>query len=176
MAKSPAAHSDNIEIVPATQEQQPILDNLLQLYAHDFMDLCDVELDTSGRFIYKNLPLYWSDPDRHPFLIKVNGQLAGFVLIRRGSEVTGDRDAWDVVEFFVLRGFRRRGIGTRATHQVWRRFPGRWEARVLKQNSSALRFWRRAIRAFTGKPILPTAVEYDGDQWKLFCFECEPTA
>src|SRR5450631_4195545 len=108
-AEKPSPH---VEVVPATLEQQPILANLLQLYAHDFSEFHDVDLGPDGRFVYASLPLYWSEPDRHPFLVRVDGRLAGFVLVKRGSEVSGDKTAWDMAEFFVIRGCRRRGIGT----------------------------------------------------------------
>jgi hypothetical protein len=78
--------SVQIEVIPATSEQRPILANLLELYAHDFSEFYDLELGADGRFGYKHLPRYWRDPDRHPFLIKVDGRLAGFVLAKRGSE------------------------------------------------------------------------------------------
>ena len=81
-------HQNSLELIPATVEQQPILANLFQLYAHDFSGFYDVELGPDGRYIYTPLPLYWSEPTRHPFLIKVDGELAGFALVKRGSEVS----------------------------------------------------------------------------------------
>jgi predicted acetyltransferase len=171
MARSSTARAENVEVVPALLEQQPVLANLFQLYAHDFMDFCDLELDSDGRFSYKNLPLYWSDPRRHPFLLRIDGRLAGFVLVKRGSEVSGNAAAWDVAEFFVLRSFRRRGIGAQVAHQVWERFPGTWEVRVMEANVSALHFWEHTIATFTGKPANTIPVEHDGEPWKLFSFE-----
>jgi predicted acetyltransferase len=44
--------------------------------------------------------------------VKVDDSVAGFVLVKRGSEVSGDQDVWDMAEFFVMREFRRQGIGT----------------------------------------------------------------
>lgn len=176
MARPLAVHSQNVEVIPATLEQQPILDNLLQFYAHDFMDFYDLELDADGRFDYENLPLFWSESDRRPFLVRVDGVLAGFVLLKQGSEVTGDAEAWNVVEFFILRGFRKRGVGTHVAHQVWTLFPGRWEVHVLEANRLALRFWRRAIRAFVGQRVSPTIVKHEDETWKVFSFASKPAA
>jgi hypothetical protein len=53
-----------------------------QSYAHDFMDFDDLELDSDGRFSHKNLPLDWSDPHRHPFRLRIDGRLAGFVPVK----------------------------------------------------------------------------------------------
>src|SRR5579863_2608495 len=112
------SRSGQIEVIPATQEQLPIVANLLQLYAHDFSEFHDVELGPDGRFDYVALPLYWSDSDRYPILVRMDGNLAGFVLVKNEARV------WDMVEFFVLRGYRRQGIGTAIAHAVFRRFPG----------------------------------------------------
>lgn len=154
-----------IEVIPATREQIPVLDNLIQLYAHDFSEFHHVELDQDGRFTYGPLALYWSEPSRHPLLVKMDGRWAGFVLVQRNET------AWDMVEFFVLRGFRRRGAGTAIAREVWKRFPGRWEVRVMQANHSALLFWERAISIFTGQRIQPISVEKDGNSWWVFTFD-----
>jgi len=154
-----------VEVLPATFDQMPILANLLQLYAHDFSEFHDVELDAAGRFHYAPLSLYWSDPGRHPFLVKLHGKPAGFVLVKKESSV------WDMAEFFVVRGCRRRGLGTAIAHNVWRRFPGPWEVRVIETNHAALQFWERAISEFSGAPIKPTCLEKGGRLWQRFAFD-----
>jgi predicted acetyltransferase len=168
--EGPRAH---IEVIPAAAEQEPAMANLLELYGHDFSEFHDLEIGADGRFGYPSLPLYWSEPDRYPFLVKVDGKLAGLVLVKRGSGVSGNRAVWDMAEFFVLRGCRRRGIGTQVAHEVWKQFPGPWEVRVMKSNVSAHDFWTRAISAFTGEPIHPVYVEKGGKRWKLYTFESE---
>ncbi|HMD16998.1 MAG TPA: GNAT family N-acetyltransferase [Terriglobales bacterium] len=160
-----------IEVTPARPEQESILANLLELYAHDFSEFHDLQIGADGRFGYKCLPLYWSEPGRHPFLVWVEGRLAGLALVKRGSEVSGSKTVWDMAEFFVLRAYRRRGIGTRMAHDVWRRFPGRWEVRVMQSNVSAHHFWAHAISIFTGEAIQVVRVEHDGECWSLFSFE-----
>ena len=159
------SRSAQIEVIAATREQIPILDNLIQLYAHDFSEFQTIELDSHGRFEYTPLPLYWTYPDRHPFLVKVNDRWAGFVLVKQEAGV------WDMAEFFVVRRYRRHGIGTAIAHDVWKRFPGPWEVRVMQANQAALPFWERAISGFTGKPITPTRLEKGGKSWNLFTFD-----
>ena len=166
----------NIEVIPATAEQEPLLANLLELYAHDFSEFYDVEIGADGRFGYKHLPLYWSEPGRHPVLVWVESKLAGLVLVKRGSNVSGNENVWDMAEFFVLRGYRRRGIGTHIAHEVWRRFPGLWEIRVMESNISAQHFWESTISLFMGVAFHPIRVEKDGQRWKLFSFESHPIA
>lgn len=152
-------------------EQEPVLANMLELYAHDFSEFVDLKLGADGRFGYERLPLYWMESGRHPFFIKAGGCLAGFVFVCRGSEVSGDADVWDVAEFFVVRGLRGRGVGTEAAHEVWRKFPGRWEVRVIERNRKAKEFWARAIKDFIGEAVEPTPFDEGGEGWHVFSFE-----
>ena len=167
--KNPAG--DHLQVIPATLEQRPILANLLELYGHDFSEFRNIDLGSDGRFGYKSLHLYWSEPERHPFLVSVDGKLAGFAFVKRGSEISGDETVWDMAEFFVIRGYRRQGIGTQIAHNVWKQFPGRWEVRVMSSNASAYHFWERAISIFTGDAIRPVQIEKGGECWNLFSFE-----
>lgn len=150
--------------------------NLLQLYLHGFSGMLDIPIGPDGRFGSRPLPSYWSDADHHPFLMDVEGAPAGFVFVRRGSVITGDEGVWDVAEFFVARGYRRKGLGTRAAHAVWERFPGTWEVRVVKQNPKAKAFWSRAIADFTGTAVEPFCAEKDGFAFDVFSFESKPGA
>lgn len=160
-----------LELIPASQDQQPVLANLPELYAHDFSEFHHLELGENGRFGYSSLPLYWSDPGRHPFLIRIDGNLAGLALVKK---VNGQ--LWDMAEFFVVRGCRRHGIGTQAAHEVWTRFPGAWQVRVMEGNVPAQLFWARAIAAFAGETIPPVRIENDGRLWIVFSFESKTPA
>lgn len=164
----------HIEVIAAAPDQKSTLANLLELYGHDFSEFCDVEMGPDGRFGYMDLPLYWTEPGRHPFLIHVDGKLAGFAFVKEETEVSGTQPLWDMAEFFVIRGYRRHGIGTYAAHEVWRRFPGPWLVRVMESNVRALNFWQRAISTFTGDTIQPVSIEKNGKPWHAFSFESRP--
>lgn len=160
-----------LQVSPAAADEQPILANLIQLYAHDFSEFHDIDPGPDGRFVYEPLPLYWLEPGRHPFLLRMDSQLAGFALVKNGSPVSGGAAIWDMAEFFILRRFRKRGIGTDAAHNLWRRFPGGWEIRLMESNRPACQFWERSIAAFAGKAIPYVRLEKSGQLWRLFSFE-----
>jgi predicted acetyltransferase len=160
----------DIEVIPAAAEQEQTLANLLELYAYDFSEFHPLEIGADGRFGYKPLPLYWIEAGRYPFLVTVNDKLAGLVLVKGGSEFSQNPFVWDMAEFFILRGYRRRGIGTRVAHQVWRQFPGAWEVRTMQLNASAQDFWAVAISRFTGEAVHPAQVKKAGQGWKLYSF------
>jgi predicted acetyltransferase len=50
-----------------------------------------------------------------------------------------------MAEFFVMRKYRRTGLGTEAARLVLGRFPGSWEVRQLEANVAGSNFWRSAI-------------------------------
>lgn len=136
-----------VELVPAQRSDEPTLANLLSLYLYDFSEITEIEMGPDGSFEY-DLSDSWDDPAHSAFLIRAGGQLAGFVLVRRGSRISGDPQVLDVEQFFVLRAQRRSGVGLRAAHETFRRFAGTWEVRVLEKNAPAQPFWERTVREF----------------------------
>ncbi|HXU44759.1 MAG TPA: GNAT family N-acetyltransferase [Thermoanaerobaculia bacterium] len=153
-----------------------MLANLLELYSHDFSEYMDLELEADGRFGYPWLSLYWQEEGRFPFLVTVDGHLAGFALVARGSRIGGDPDVWDMAEFFIARGYRKRGIGAAVARDIWRRFPGVWEVRVMASNEPASAFWRAAVARFTGGRAEEKHVETLGKRWHVFSFDSGASA
>jgi predicted acetyltransferase len=159
-----------LELIEAGAQQQSVLENLLQLYIHDFSELIPLDVGDNGRFSYKNLTPYWSDSSRLPFLATFDGKLAGFVLVTI-SELSGDGEGYDMAEFFVLRSYRHRGIGRELAEKVWLRFPGLWQIRVMANNVAAFKFWASSIAKFTQRMADFTSFEIDGTRWHLFSFD-----
>src|SRR5215470_15425025 len=85
-----------LEVVTAGKEEEPVLARLLELYAHDLSDVARLKIGADGRFGYGPLNQYWTDGRRHPYLVRIDGELAGFVLVQQGSQLTGQPDVWDV--------------------------------------------------------------------------------
>jgi predicted acetyltransferase len=140
----------DIQITIAEKSEQPILENLMQLYLYDFSEICGDDCDEQGRFEYEYLPRYWVEPERHPFLIRVDGKHAGFALVRLRTEAPEDPPPHSVAEFFILRKYRRQGVGEQAAFQIFDRFPGPWEVAEIPENVGAIHFWRRIIDTYTG--------------------------
>jgi predicted acetyltransferase len=139
----------NIQIRPAEPEEQSILENLMQCYQYDFSEIDGTDCDEQGQFVDEHLPLYWVEPERHPFLIRVDGRLAGFALVRQMTEREERPAPWSMAEFFIMRKYRRLGVGQRAAFELFERFPGRWEVAEIPENVSAIHFWRRVIADYT---------------------------
>jgi len=145
-----------IDLKPARAADASILDNLMELYCHDLSPYFGLKIGSDGRYGYPYLPRYWTEPGlRFPFFVTVDDELAGFVLVTRGSPASAEPTDLDVAEFFVLKTFRRSGVGARAAHLLWARLPGHWIVRVAVQNESAVQFWRHAVRSYAqGAPTV----------------------
>ena len=159
--------------VPVSQSQ--VITNLMQLYKYDFSAFAQIgspygEVGSDGRFIHDGLDSYWRDDSRIPLIVQVDGRLAGFILVNRWSALNRELDH-SVGEFFVLRKYRRIGVGSRAAKVLFECWPGRWEVAVAAYNKPALSFWRKAIHAAVGG----TVEEYtgDGNRWTgaVLCFD-----
>jgi predicted acetyltransferase len=160
-----------VEVVHATADQEPIVANLLELYAYDFSEFHPLHPGPDGRYGYKGLSRYWLETDRLPFLVKADGRLAGVVLVKRERGVLGTETVWDVAEFFVMRMFRRQGVGKTAAHEIWRRYPGKWQVRVMELNYPGYRFWEHTIREFVGDELRMAHFEKGGQPWHLITFQ-----
>jgi predicted acetyltransferase len=139
-----------ISLDPAGAAERHVLENLFQLYAYDWSELGWLEVGSDGRFSDPALDAYWQGGHHHPFLIRVDGRVAGFALVAARSRLTGTAGVFDMAEFFVMRKYRRQGVGFAAASAAFDRFPGRWEIRQRDENVAATLFWGRVVARYTG--------------------------
>jgi predicted acetyltransferase len=147
-----AAHNTDmpsVAIAPAGDDERVTIQNLFQLYAYDWSELLAMDVAEDGRFHVGSLDAYEQDERCHPFLLRVDGRVVGFALVCARSRLTGALDVFDMAEFFVLRRYRRQGIGSDAARALFDRFPGAWEIRQRAEHPEATRFWRDVITRYT---------------------------
>jgi predicted acetyltransferase len=162
---------NDVVLQVAAASEAGVLANLLQLYIYDLSDVFALDPGADGRFVYDQLPAYWSEPERRfPLLIRCGGKLAGFALITRGSPVTDDPE-FDMAEFFVLRRYRRGGIGRRAAMLLWDRFAAPWTIRVSEGNHAGCRFWSDVIGEYTNGAMTQATREGRPHPWRVFRFD-----
>lgn len=166
-----------VTLTPATRQQAPILQNLMQFYIHDFSaffvgtDRGDVDPD--GRYGDYPLDDYWTDPARAAFLIHCDGVLAGFALVNDHAH-SGQAVDRNVAEFCVLRKYRGQGAGRIAAEALFSLYPGSWEVAVMRKNLKALAFWCRTIQgAVRAHDVVE--LDLDDDHWNgpILRFEWE---
>ena len=134
-----------VSLRPLRRGDAAIVRRLVQLYIYD---LVGVRWGVEANGTYGSPrwhQQFWRRDDRHHFIVRVDGHPAGFALVRELPEA-GGVPAYQMSEFFVLRKYRRRGVGTRVARALFARFPGRWELSVITWNVTARPFWRGVIR------------------------------
>jgi predicted acetyltransferase len=140
-----------LQVKIASPQARPAIDNMMQLYAHDFSELWigseRGELGENGRFIDYPFDAYWREPGHVPLLLRKAGRLVGFALVNAKAH-SGQPVDRNMAEFFIVRKHRRGGLGTQAAHAVFDLYPGQWESAVARRNLAALAFWRRAIASY----------------------------
>jgi predicted acetyltransferase len=129
----------DVEVVQALDDDRTVIQRLLQLYHYDFSEFDGSDVNPHGEYLHRYFDEYWTDSDRKAFLFWAEGALAGFALVFTG-------EPHDIAEFFVMRKYRRRGVGARAAASLFDQFPGRWTVRQQLANPAATAFWRKAIR------------------------------
>lgn len=134
----------DVQISPVVPEEHHALAALMQLYVYDFSEMLGLDVADDGRYHGPSVE------GRDAFLARVGGKLAGFALVGDESRLTGERGVHDVAELFVLRRYRRSGVGEQLARALFDRYRGRWEVRQKMENVQAIAFWRRVIDRYTG--------------------------
>lgn len=134
------------EIYDAKENEKEIILNLMQLYTYELSffedETTNFQLLDSGLYaMSKYIELYWKEENRHPYLLKFNGNLAGFVLERFNEENHNE-----IAEFFVINKYRKLGAGTFMAKEMFKRYKGKWEIRTLLKNKRAQEFWRKVVK------------------------------
>lgn len=136
------------QLIPATLDDYPSIQNMARFYVYDMSRECglnsaDWACPADGLYESFDFKHYFVDSDRRAYLVKVNEELAGFVLLYQTGKQP--KIQWHIGEFFILARFQHRGLGLMVAQQVWQQHPGSWEVTVIPENKRALQFWRKAI-------------------------------
>ena len=104
--------------------------------------------------------------------MRVDGQLGGFALV--DNEVVIEGNERSLTEFFVLRKYRRRGVGHTVPKRIFDELPGKWEVRVIAANAPAQGFWRSVVSDYTGGRFDERELANDDWTGPVFWFENRP--
>ena len=106
----------DIRVEPILYEQKSVFIQMLELYNYDFSEFSNDDINEYGYFGYEHIDDYWNEEGRHPFFIKVNGKLAGLVLVRSCCEHNNLPNPHNIAEFFVMKKYRQRGVDRYEVH------------------------------------------------------------
>lgn len=165
-----------IDITKATAANREQFANLFQFYFYDFSEMLGFSVREDGRFGLPDLDAFFAEPWRHVFLLRVDGELAGFAIVDEvGRSGPDAEDLINMDQFFVMRKFRGQGIGAWFAVQLFDRFRGRWRVSEVAQNPGARVFWRKVIGRYTGGNFIETAWQTETDNGTAQYFRNDST-
>lgn len=136
----------NDELRKARQQDYPAIQQMLELYQYELSDIWLQEADSEARYGY-NLERHRRDERFHAYVATQGSQYLGFALVAPAI-VTRTEGHW-MEQFFVLKRFRRSGVGYALARHVLLSHPGAWEVGQMPGNLAAQAFWRRVIGKIT---------------------------
>lgn len=142
-------------ILPAGVEEYEIIQNMSRFYFYDMSRSCGF---TSEGWAFPADGLYGGLDAGHrrryfenavvpPLIIRVGGELAGFVLIGKDGVLAGSE--WEIGEFCILGKFQSKGLGKRVAGEIFRTYAGQWELQIIPENLPALNFWRKTVGEYS---------------------------
>ena len=123
----------------------------MQLYLYDFAAIDDWA-DRRRRPLRQRRDdrSFWKDPQMTSFLVRVDGVLAGFVLVRDRRATSRARARGTSASSSSCDATAGGASRTEVARGVFDRYPGKWEVSQLTRSVDAQAFWRRVIGTHTG--------------------------
>ncbi len=146
-----------IDLDPVDEAGVPALMALAQLYQYDFSEIEGGAIGLDGRYAYlDDLVDRLAEPGAGAWLVRLVDPhvrvpaLAGFAVVVAVEDGSADRA---IDEFFVLRKYRRLGVGRAAATAILAGAPGTWLVQGTRHNHGARAFWRDVIGQVADGPV-----------------------
>ena len=100
----------NFELIYASKDCINVIRNLMQFYNYDFSEYINHDVEEGGLYkAYPDLEKYLEEEGyKFPYIIKKGEKYVWFVLVSKNKS---DTDYFSIAEFFILKKYRREGIG-----------------------------------------------------------------
>jgi len=109
-------------------------------------------------------------------IVKADGEIAGFVLL--SLDVPKEYMKWSTAEktnvisdFFIMRKYRRKGIGQHIACLLFEEFKGSWEVRQTAANQPAYTFWKHVISNYKNNDYQENFLKNEKWNGPVFVFE-----
>ena len=130
-------------------DDKSLLVRLMELYNYEFTAYDNTDINEYGYYGYDHIDDYWNEEGRYPYLIRVDGKIAGFALVCPHCKFIDGDNVRSIGEFFVMIKYRRMGIGLQVATELFNRHKGTWEVCYLRNNIPASNFWKKVVEQYT---------------------------
>src|ERR1700757_4982859 len=99
-------------LVKATLKDYNLIQNLARFYVYDMSRYCgfiseDWACPPDGLYESFDYKSYLTNKNKYAFIVKIGGEIAGFVLIKKTSE---EKNSYRIAEFFIVAKFQGYGV------------------------------------------------------------------
>jgi predicted acetyltransferase len=141
----------------AEWQDKAVLSRMLELYQYDLSEVWPQTLNMHGEYGFA-VDRYLRNPRLRAYFFLVDGNYAGFGLVDPDVSLP-ENDFW-MGQFFVMKRYRRSGVGTKGARFIFEQFRGKWEVGQMPLNFLAQAFWRRTIGEYTNGGGLKSEVQH----------------
>lgn len=162
---------NNITIIDATPAQEELYRNLVNLQFHDLSEFRDnFDILEDGRFEWNFAACFTeTNQHHHPLLIMYKERVVGFLIFSKYKSNPQKVD-FMLVEMFILKMYRNKGIGKQAIELIFENYKGKYHLDVAESNMLALNFWESLINSHS-KSIVKKPFEDEGNSYVNYIFE-----
>jgi predicted acetyltransferase len=138
-------------LIQANPNHQSAIEHLWPFYVYDLTRYCGQkpgwQNPTDLSFTSSCVKDYFEDPNSQIFLVKVDDEFAGFVMVKK-PDFLPEVD-WFLSEFYITSKFQRNGFGQAVAIEMFNGLKGEWALGVLPENIAAYSFWRKTLSLYT---------------------------
>ena len=138
------SNETDIKLYRADKTEKSIIRKMIELYLYDFSEYNLADINEHGEYGYDRLDDYWTDNSRYPYIINYKGKKCGFAFVREIFEK--DEMINNIAEYFIMRKYRKKGIGRYIAFKIFSMNKGKWQINVLDCNKPAIIFWENIIK------------------------------
>ena len=136
-------------------DDKDFIKNIYQYYLHDLSEFNDsLQHNSMGLFDNSFVDSYYSEDNLIPLKITLKNSIIGFILCSIGQKVD-----YVIQDIFILRNYRKRGLGKLALKQLLDLYRGRFGLDILIKNEPAKLFWTRCLEHFGINNISSEVIE-----------------
>jgi predicted acetyltransferase len=138
-----------MRITKVEQDGKEILKNLMTLFLHDLSEFnSNLTMNpTNGLFEFDVFEWFFEKEGLTPFFIHVEDRIIGFILLQSGPFSNQEFADYVLNSFFILKKYRRKGLGRAACQLFFEQFPGRYAISQILTNTPAILFWRNLYQS-----------------------------
>ncbi|WP_246941608.1 GNAT family N-acetyltransferase [Bacillus pinisoli] len=135
-----------MELRIVTKDQLEVLGNLFEYYVYEFSPILQIDVSKNGKYGFTKIHDYFTYDRYHPYFILSEEKLIGFCIVEKVSDQEFD---YRIDQFFILKKYGNRGLGSKAATKIFDLFKGKWQITQTETNYRAQAFWRKLIKEYS---------------------------